>query len=175
MANMAVYEEQARKAAEKAAQQKLKLELDGTEEDVKAAESYQERMARLIAEKQAAMREQALREREEAERELEELKKTGVAKPVVEQLQLTPTESTDPDEKVEKVAPEDLVIKGFAYTDLDMIHANTAVKEDLEEDFDMHAAMAKTAFEEAQKDKKDSAIKYDQDNALDDAITGGGK
>ncbi|MBQ1926161.1 MAG: hypothetical protein II180_08595 [Proteobacteria bacterium] len=168
-------EEQARKAAEKAAQQKLKLELDGTEEDVKAAESYQERMARLIAEKQAAMREQALREREEAERELEELKKTGVAKPVVEQLQLTPTESTDPDEKVEKVAPEDLVIKGFAYTDLDMIHANTAVKEDLEEDFDMHAAMAKTAFEEAQKDKKDSAIKYDQDNALDDAITGGGK
>ena len=168
-------EEQARKAAEKAAKQKLKLELDGTEEEVKAAESYQERMARLIAEKQAAMREQALREREEAERELEELKKTGVAKPVVEQLQLTPTESTDPDEKVEKVAPEDLVIKGFAYTDLDMIHANTAVREDVEEDFDMHAAMAKTAFEEAQKNSKDTSVHYDQDNAMDDAITGGGK
>ncbi|MBR4985981.1 MAG: hypothetical protein IKY83_09610 [Proteobacteria bacterium] len=168
-------EEQARKAAEKAAKQKLKLELDGTEEEVKAAESYQDRMTRLIAEKQAAMREQALKEREEAERELEELKKTGVAKPVVEQLQLKPTESTDPDEKVEKVAPEDLVIKGFAYTDLDMIHANTAVREDVEEDFDMHAAMAKTAFEEAQKDKNNTAVHYDQDNALDDALTGGGK
>ncbi|MBQ9241681.1 MAG: hypothetical protein IJ165_00385 [Proteobacteria bacterium] len=168
-------EEQARKAAEQAAKEKLKLELDGTEEDVKVAESYQERMARLIAEKQAAVREQALKEREEAERELEELKKTGVSKPVIEQLQLTPTESTDPDEKVEKVAPEDLVIKGFAYTDLDMIHANTAVREDIEEDFDMHAAMAKTAFEEAQKEQKPSTAEYDKDNALDDAITGGGK
>ena len=106
-------------------------------------------MTRLIAEKQAAAREMALREREEAERELEELKRTGVAKPVVEQLQLAPTESTDPDEQVKKVGPEDLVIKGFAYTDLDMIHANTAIREDVEEDFDMHAAMAQKAYEEA--------------------------
>ena len=141
-------EEQARRA-QKTETQTLKLSLDGTEAEVKVAESYQQRMTRLIAEKQAAAREMALREREEAERELEELKRTGVAKPVVEQLQLTPTESTDPDEQVKKVGPEDLVIKGFAYTDLDMIHANTAIREDVEEDFDMHAAMAQKAYEEA--------------------------
>ena len=141
-------EEQARRA-QKTETQTLKLSLDGTETEVKVAESYQQRMTRLIAEKQAAAREMALREREEAERELEELKRTGVAKPVVEQLQLTPTESTDPDEQVKKVGPEDLVIKGFAYTDLDMIHANTAIREDVEEDFDMHAAMAQKAYEEA--------------------------
>ena len=142
-------EEQARKVAQKAETQALKLTLDGTETEVKVAESYQQRMTRLIAEKQAAARAMALREREEAERELEELKRTGVAKPVVEHLQLTPTESTDPDEQVKKVGPEDLVIKGFAYTDLDMIHANTAVREEIEEDFDMHAAMAQKAYEEA--------------------------
>lgn len=136
-------EEQARKAAIAAAKQPLKLALDGTEEVAQnAPESYQARMARLIAEKQAAARAQALREREEAERELEELRQNGVAKPVVEQLKLRPDESSDPDEIVEKKAPEDLVIKGFAYDDLDRIHSNTAVREDVEEDFDLYAAMA---------------------------------
>ncbi|MBO4351846.1 MAG: hypothetical protein J6A01_13005 [Proteobacteria bacterium] len=161
--------EQARKAEEMAKKQALKLELDGTEYEVKKTENYQQRMARLIEEKQAAAREQALREREEAMRELEELKKTGVAKPKVEQLQLKPTESTDPDEKVEKVAPEDLVIKGFAYTDLDMIHANTAERADVEEDFDMHAAMAEKMREEMiekmnqKKEESDKKANTDDD------------
>ncbi len=112
-----------------------------------------------------------MREREEAARELEELKKTGIAKPVVEELQLKPTESTDPDEKVEKTGPEDLIIKGFAYDELDMIHANTAVREDVEEDFDMHAAMAQKQFEENQEksDKNESAAHHDE-NAQDDDL-----
>lgn len=162
-----------RKAQEDAQKQALKLELDGTEYEVKATESYQERMTRLIAEKQAAAREQAIREREEAERELEELKRNGVAKPVVEELQLKPTESDDPDEKVEKVGVEDLVIKGFAYDDLDMIHANTAVREDVEEDFDMHAAMAQKQFEEARAEKpekNESAAHHDENEQDDDLL-----
>ena len=143
--------EQARKAAEKLEKQKLKLELDGTETEVKAAESYQQRMARLIAEKQAAAREQALREREEALRELEELKKAGPKVAQVEQLQLKPTESDDPDEVVEKVQNmENLQIKGFAHTGLDQIHSNTRIQEETDDDFDMHAAMAQKAWEEAQ-------------------------
>ena len=157
--------EQARKAAEKAEAHKLKLELDGTEEpEIKKAESYQERMARIIAEKQQAAREQAMREREEALRELEELQKSGVNKPVVEELRLKPVESDDPDEKVVKTGPEDLVIQGFAYTDLDRIHENTRLKDDLEEDFDMHAAMAQKQFEEMQekeRQKREEAMKTD--------------
>ena len=157
--------EQARKAAEKLEKQKLKLELDGTETEVKAAESYQQRMARLIAEKQAAAREQALREREEALRELEELKKAGPSAPQIEQLQLKPTESDDPDEAVEKVQNlENLQIKGFAHTGLDQIHANTRVQQEVEEDFDMHAAMAQKAWEEAQAAE---AAKSDSDNKND--------
>ncbi len=142
--------EQARLSAQKAhAHEALKLKLDGTETEVKRPESYQERMARLISEKQAADRERALREREEAARELEELKRQGPKAPVVESLQLAPTVSDDPDERVKKVSPEDLVIKGFAYDDLDMIHENTRVREELEEDFDMHAALAQTQRETA--------------------------
>ena len=165
--------EQKRKLEAAAQAQALKLELDGSEEpEIKATESYQERMARLMAEKHAAAREQALREREEAERELEEMRKTGVAKPVVEQLQLKPTESTDPDEKVGKVGPEDLVIKGFAFDALDRIHANTAETQEVEEDFDMHAAMAQKKFEEAQKsdDGQKDAISHGNENNQDDDI-----
>jgi len=152
-------EEQARKVASEAAsreQNRLKLELDDEPEAPVIHESHQERVARLIAERQAAVREQALREREEALRELEELKQKGPQKPVVEQLQLTPDEPTDPEEVVAKVAPEDMVIKGFAYTELDMIHANTAERNDLEEDFDMHAAMAQKAREELENAKNSS-------------------
>lgn len=140
-------------AAEKAAKEQnvLKLELEDDDEPKPMPESFAERQARLIAERQAAAREMALKEREEALRELEELKNQGPQKPVVETLKLTLDEPVDPDEKVEKVAPEDLVIKGFAYTELDMIHANTANREDLEEDFDMHAAIAQKNYEEAQQ------------------------
>ena len=160
--------EQEQKKAQHLENQKLKLALDGTEKEVQVAESYQARLERLMAEKQAAAREQALREREEAERELEELRRNGVARPVIEQLQLKPTESTDPDEQTEKVAPEDLVIKGFAYTDLDMIHANTAVRDDEVEDFDLHAAVAKQQFEEAQAqaEKNDAVHVPEQDEDL---------
>ena len=160
--------EQARKVAEKAQAHQLKLEWDGTETpEVQVAESYQQRMARLIAEKQEAAREQALREREEARRELEELQKSGIQRSVVETLQLKPTESEDPDEKVVKSRPEDLVIKGFAYTELDMIHANTAVKEDLEEDFDMHAAMAQKQ-REAMKEKFEKSLQEGSKKANED-------
>ncbi len=140
----------------------LKLELDDDDEPKAMPESYAERMARLIAEKQAAAREQAIKEREEALRELEELKNQAPKKPVVEELKLTLDEPTDPDEVVEKTAPDDLVIKGFAYTELDMIHDNTAQREEVEEDFDMHAAVAQKNFEEAQKEAE---LKKAQDNA----------
>ncbi len=167
-------EEQARKAAEKLEKQKLKLELDGTETEVKAAESYQQRMARLIAEKQAAAREQALREREEALRELEELKKAGPVVAQVEQLQLKPDEPEDPDEVVEKVQNmENLQIKGFAHTGLDQIHANTRVQQEVEEDFDMHAAMAQKAWEEAQaaeNAKSSEAQQTDAESKDDDDL-----
>ena len=136
---------QAQKLAEQAKikeSQKLKLSLDGTEKEIQKAESYQERMARIIAEKQEAAREMALKEREESAREIEALKQADISKPVVETLQMKPTESTDPDEVVTKSAPDDIVIKRFAYTDLDMIHDNTAQRDDPEEDFDMYAALA---------------------------------
>ena len=139
-------EAQAQKLAEEAKNKeskKLKLALDGTEQAFKKPESYQDRMARIIAEKQAAAREMALREREESEREIEALKQADNFKPMVETLQMKPTESTDPDEAVQKAASvDDIVIKRFAHTDLDMIHDNTAQKADLEDDFDMYAALA---------------------------------
>ena len=153
-------EEQARKkAAEEAAreQNKLKLELDDDDEAPAIRESHQERVARLISERQDAERDRALREREEAMRELEELKQQEPQKPAVEQLKLTLDEPEDPDEKVEKVAPDDLVIKGFSYSELDMIHDNTAVREELEEDFDLHAAVAQKEFEEKQAQKEKPA------------------
>lgn len=121
---------------------RLRLRADESEEDLPKLESFDERAARLIREKQDAIRESALRERAEAERELEELKARGVQRPIIEALQLTPDAPRDADDVVEKLGFDDLVIQGFAYTDLDMIHANTAVREELEEDFDMHAALA---------------------------------
>lgn len=161
-------EAQARKMAEALSERHvLKLELDDEPDEPVMPESYQERVARLIAERQAAIREQALKEREEALRELEELKQQGPQKPVIEQLQLTPDAPTDPDEVVEKVAPEDMVIKGFAYTELDMIHDNTAEREELEEDFDLHAAMAQKAREEFEErlaaEKKEKSVQKSED------------
>ena len=143
-------------------------------------ESHQERVARLISERQDAERERALKEREDALRELEALKQQEPKKPVVEKLKLTLDEPVDPDEKVEKVAPEDLVIKGFSYSELDMIHANTAEREELEEDFDMHAAVAQKNFEEQQAQKaqtsaQSSAASDDIDDLIDFSSLKGGE
>ncbi len=176
-------EEQARKVAAEAAareQNRLKLELDDEEEVPAMRESHQERVARLISERQDAERERALKEREEALRELEALKQQEPKKPVVEKLKLTLDEPVDPDEKVEKVAPEDLVIKGFSYSELDMIHANTAEREELEEDFDMHAAVAQKNFEEqqaqqAQTSAQPSVASDDIDDLIDFSSLKGGE
>ena len=176
-------EEQARKVAAEAAareQNRLKLELDDEEEVPAMRESHQERVARLISERQDAERERALKEREDALRELEALKQQEPKKPVVEKLKLTLDEPVDPDEKVEKVAPEDLVIKGFSYSELDMIHANTAEREELEEDFDMHAAVAQKNFEEQQAQKaqtsaQSSAASDDIDDLIDFSSLKGGE
>ena len=149
--------EKAQRAIEEREKRALKLKLDGTEEpELKKPESYQQRMERLIAEKQQAAKEQALREREEAMRELEAWKQSEPKAIVIEKLQLTPDAPRDPDEVVKKVDPEDLVIKGFAYDDLDMIHANTAQKDDVEEDFDLYAAMARKESEQ-NSDNKDKS------------------
>ncbi len=149
--------EKAQRAIEEREKRALKLKLDGTEEpELKKPESYQQRMERLIAEKHQAAKEQALREREEAMRELEAWKQSEPKAIVVEKLQLTPDAPRDPDEVVKKVDPEDLVIKGFAYDDLDMIHANTAQKDDVEEDFDLYAAMARKENEQNSDDKDKS-------------------
>ena len=149
--------EKAQRAIEEREKRALKLKLDGTEEpELKKPESYQQRMERLIAEKHQAAKEQALREREEAMRELEAWKQSEPKAIVVEKLQLTPDAPRDPDEVVKKVDPEDLVIKGFAYDDLDMIHANTAQKDDVEEDFDLYAAMARKENEQ-NSDNKDKS------------------
>ena len=140
--------EKAQRAIEEREKRALKLKLDGTEEpELKKPESYQQRMERLIAEKHQAAKEQALREREEAMRELEAWKQSEPKAIVIEKLQLTPDAPRDPDEVVKKVDPEDLVINGVAYDDLDMIHANTAQKDDVEEDFDLYAAMARKESE----------------------------
>lgn len=147
----------AQRAIEEREKRALKLKLDGTEEpELKKPESYQQRMERLIAEKHQAAKEQALREREEAMRELEAWKQSEPKAIVIEKLQLTPDAPRDPDEVVKKVDPEDLVIKGFAYDDLDMIHANTAQKDDVEEDFDLYAAMARKESEQ-NSDNKDKS------------------
>lgn len=149
--------EKAQRAIEEREKRALKLKLDGTEEpELKKPESYQQRMERLIAEKHQAAKEQALREREEAMRELEAWKQSEPKAIVIEKLQLTPDAPRDPDEVVKKVDPEDLVIKGFAYDDLDMIHANTAQKDDVEEDFDLYAAMARKESEQ-NSDNKDNS------------------
>ena len=149
--------EKAQRAIEEREKRALKLKLDGTEEpELKKPESYQQRMERLIAEKHQAAKEQALREREEAMRELEAWKQSEPKAIVIEKLQLTPDAPRDPDEVVKKVDPEDLVIKGFAYDDLDMIHANTAQKDDVEEDFDLYAAMARKESEH-NSDNKDKS------------------
>lgn len=149
--------EKAQRAIEEREKRALKLKLDGTEEpELKKPESYQQRMERLIAEKHQAAKEQALREREEAMRELEAWKQSEPKAIVVEKLQLTPDAPRDPDEVVKKVDPEDLVIKGFAYDDLDMIHANTTQKDDVEEDFDLYAAMARKENEQNSDDKDKS-------------------
>ena len=149
--------EKAQRAIEEREKRALKLKLDGTEEpELKKPESYQQRMERLIAEKHQAAKEQALREREEAMRELEAWKQSEPKAIVIEKLQLTPDAPRDPDEVVKKVDPEDLVIKGFAYDDLDMIHANTAQKDDIEEDFDLYAAMARKESEQ-NSDNKDKS------------------
>ena len=146
--------EKAQRAIEEREKRALKLKLDGTEEpELKKPESYQQRMERLIAEKHQAAKEQALREREEAMRELEAWKQSEPKAIVIEKLQLTPDAPRDPDEVVKKVDPEDLVIKGFAYDDLDMIHANTAQKDDVEEDFDLYAAMARKESEQNSDNK----------------------
>ncbi len=149
--------EKAQRAIEEREKRALKLKLDGTEEpELKKPESYQQRMERLIAEKHQAAKEQALREREEAMRELEAWKQSEPKAIVIEKLQLTPDAPRDPDEVVKKVDPEDLVIKGFAYDDLDMIHSNTAQKDDVEEDFDLYAAMARKESEQ-NSDNKDKS------------------
>ena len=149
--------EKAQRAIEEREKRALKLKLDGTEEpELKKPESYQQRMERLIAEKHQAAKEQALREREEAMRELEAWKQSEPKAIVIEKLQLTPDAPRDPEEVVKKVDPEDLVIKGFAYDDLDMIHANTAQKDDVEEDFDLYAAMARKESEQ-NSDNKDKS------------------
>ena len=149
--------EKAQRAIEEREKRALKLKLDGTEEpELKKPESYQQRMERLIAEKHQAAKEQALREREEAMRELEAWKQSEPKAIVIEKLQLTPDAPRDPDEVVKKVDPEDLVIKGFAYDDLDMIHANTTQKDDVEEDFDLYAAMARKESEQ-NSDNKDKS------------------
>ena len=149
--------EKAQRAIEEREKRALKLKLDGTEEpELKKPESYQQRMERLIAEKHQAAKEQALREREEAMRELDAWKQSEPKAIVIEKLQLTPDAPRDPDEVVKKVDPEDLVIKGFAYDDLDMIHANTAQKDDVEEDFDLYAAMARKESEQ-NSDNKDKS------------------
>ena len=149
--------EKTQRAIEEREKRALKLKLDGTEEpELKKPESYQQRMERLIAEKHQAAKEQALREREEAMRELEAWKQSEPKAIVIEKLQLTPDAPRDPDEVVKKVDPEDLVIKGFAYDDLDMIHANTAQKDDVEEDFDLYAAMARKESEQ-NSDNKDKS------------------
>ena len=149
--------EKAQRAIEEREKRALKLKLDGTEEpELKKPESYQQRMERLIAEKHQAAKEQALREREEAMRELEAWKQSEPKAIVIEKLQLTPDAPRDPDEVVKKVDPEDLVIKGFAYDDLDMIHANAAQKDDIEEDFDLYAAMARKESEQ-NSDNKDKS------------------
>ena len=149
--------EKAQRAIEEREKRALKLKLDGTEEpELKKPESYQQRMERLIAEKHQAAKEQALREREEAMRELEAWKQSEPKAIVIEKLQLTPDAPRDPDEVVKKVDPEDLVIKGFAYDDLDMIYANTAQKDDVEEDFDLYAAMARKESEQ-NSDNKDKS------------------
>ena len=148
--------EKTRREAEEKEKRALKLKLDGSEEpELKKPESYQQRMERLIAEKQRAAREQALREREEAMRELEAWKNSEPKGFAVERLQLTPDAPSDPDEVVKKVDPEDLVIKGFAYDDLDMIHANTAQRVDVEEDFDLYAAMARKESEQTAENVKE--------------------
>ena len=149
--------EKAQRAIEEREKRALKLKLDGTEEpELKKPESYQQRMERLIAEKHQAAKEQALREREEAMRELEAWKQSEPKAIVIEKLQLTPDAPRDPEEVVKQVDPEDLVIKGFAYDDLDMIHANTAQKDDVEEDFDLYAAMARKESEQ-NSDNKDKS------------------
>ncbi|MCL2325160.1 MAG: hypothetical protein FWC40_01450 [Proteobacteria bacterium] len=161
-----------RVVADRASREADRLMLMQTEAEegaeVREQETYQERAARLIAEKQAAMREQALKEREASQRELEALKARGVERPVVEALRLTPDVSTDPDEVVQKVEPDDLCIQGFAYTELDMIHANTAQREELAEDFDMHMALAS---QEHEVGAVKSAPAGDE-AALDEIVTG---
>lgn len=148
--------EQARREREIARQnQALKLTLDASDApQFTVRESYQQRMERLMAEKHQQARERALKEREEAMRELEEMKKAGPAKMVVEALKLTPDVPSDPDDAVQKVDPEDLVIKGFAYDDLDRIHANTAQKAEVEDDFDLHAALHQNRVRESSEAEK---------------------
>ena len=68
------------------------------------------------------------------------------------------------------MAPEDLVIKGFAYTDLDMIHANTAERQEVEEDFDMHAAMAEKMREEMVEKLNQKKEESDKKENTDDDI-----
>lgn len=145
--------EQAQKQARELERRKnnaLKLTDDNTHAESKQPESYQQRMTRLINEKQNAARELALKEREENLKELEALKKQEPQKPKIEQLQLQPTLSTDPDEIHVKVDPEDLTIKGFAYDDLDRIHENTRLQSTLDDDFDLHAALSAQKNEEKQ-------------------------
>ena len=88
--------------------------------------------------------------------------------PAVEQLQLHPTESTDPDEVVQKTGPEDLVIKGFAYDDLDRIHENTRERDFEDDDFDMHAAIAERARREAEENRPGDETPVVQDGNDDD-------
>lgn len=145
--------EKAKRAAEEKEKRALKLKSDGSEPpEIKKAESYQERMARLNAEKHEAARAQALLEREAAMKELEAWKKSAPKTAPAARLQMTPDAPRDPDDIAKKADPEDLVIKGFAYDELDMIRANTAQKAETEEDFDLYAALSKTKNEDAAKD-----------------------
>ncbi len=145
--------EKAKRAAEEKEKRALKLKSDGSvTPEIKKIESYQERMARLNAEKHKAARAQALLEREASMRELEAWKKNATKTAPAERLQMTPDAPRDPDDVTKKADPEDLVIKGFAYDELDMIRANTAQKTETEEDFDLYAALSKTKNEDEAKD-----------------------
>lgn len=150
----------------------LELEEGAEAEQALHAESAQERLARLIAERDEQARAAALAERERQEQEIARLAALGPQDLKPEALKLSLEPSTDPDEIHEKVQPEDMRISPFVYTDLDMIHENTALKPDMEEDVTVHDVVHQLAgdaqTEKVQNDDDDSlliTLNYDESGA----------
>ncbi|MGI5829205.1 MAG: hypothetical protein ACOX8U_03445 [Bradymonadia bacterium] len=135
--------QEAKRRLEAEAHAALKLELE-EEELLETPETTEERLARLIAERDAAAKAAALEERERQLAELARIAEEGPKEIVTQSLQLCPDETTDPDEIVEKVQPEELIISPYTYTELDMIHENIAERVELEEDITVHDLLAQT-------------------------------